>query len=86
MIVKRVGSGDRKNVSFSTKDAFDVLRGAIKKDSSYAWSWHCNVAVCSMDEGLDHKAANRAAARFMYNCFDVDTTKFKEYIDIINNP
>lgn len=84
MMTKRVGSGKNLAVSFSTKDAFDVLRESIKKDDSLAWSWHCNVAVASMDEGMEHKAANRAAARFMYNCFNVDITKFKEYIDIID--
>jgi len=73
-----------ENKGITTRDAFNVVKKAIQMDNSYAWSWHCNVAVSSMDEGLDHKAANRAAARFMYICFDVDTTKFKEYIDIMN--
>jgi len=73
-----------ENKGITTRDAFNVVRKAIQMDNSYAWSWHCNIAVSSMDEGLDHRAANRAAARFMFTCFDVDTTKFKEYIDIMN--
>ena len=73
-----------ENKGITTRDAFNVVRKAIQMDNGYAWSWHCNIAVSSMDEGLDHRAANRAAARFMFTCFDVDTTKFKEYIDIMN--
>jgi hypothetical protein len=57
-----------------TARAFGDLRAAIQADPGYAWSWHCNVACSAMDEGLDHPAANRAAARFMFVCFGVDTS------------
>lgn len=55
--------------------AFADLKAAMQEDPGYAWSWHCNIACTTMDEGLDHAAANRAAARFMALCFDVDTSK-----------
>ncbi len=67
----------------SVTDAFNVIKKAVQMDNSLAWSWHCNIAVPSMDEGMEHKAANRAAARFMFACFGVDMTKLKEYIDIM---
>ena len=51
------------------------LTQQIKDDPEYAWSWHCNLAVCAMDEGLDHAAANRAAARFMQTTFGVVATE-----------
>lgn len=56
-------------------NAFDVLRSALQNDADYAWAWHCNIAMASFDEGLSRPAANRAAARFMQNCFDIDMTK-----------
>ena len=57
------------------KPAFDAIAAAVKADPDYAWSWHCNVAMPSVDEGMDRAAANRAAARFMHIAFDVDTSK-----------
>lgn len=84
MVAKWVGRNTGRNsIMISTRDAFNVLKQALQKDDSYAWSWHCNIAVSSMDEGMEHKAANRAAARFMYTCFDIDITKFEEYKDIM---
>ena len=62
-----------------TKDAMDHLRNKFKKDPEYAWSWHCNIAMASYDEGLSKPKANKAAARFMKNCFDVDTSKSEYY-------
>ena len=59
----------------SVKEAMDVLRKAMSEDEGYAWLWHCNIAMASVDEGMDHKAANKAAARFMYNAFRVHTLK-----------
>lgn len=70
--------------TITTRDAFNVLKTALQMDNSYAWAWHCNIAMASVDEGMEHKAANRAAARFMSTCFEVDTTEFKEYKDIMN--
>jgi hypothetical protein len=58
-----------------TSRAFADLKAAMQADPGYAWSWHCNIACAAKDEGLDHAAANRAAARFMFMCFGVDTSK-----------
>jgi hypothetical protein len=57
-----------------TARAFTDLKAAMHADPGYAWSWHCVIACAGMDEGLEHAAANRAAARFMRMCFDVDTS------------
>jgi len=56
-------------------NAFDIIKDKLQKDFMYAWGWHCNIAVCSQDEGMDHVSSNKAAARFMKICFDVDTTQ-----------
>ena len=53
---------------------FDALAHRIRSDEGYAWGWHCNIAMASVDEGMDRDAANRAAARFMRH-FGVDTSK-----------
>ena len=57
----------------NTKEAMDHLRGTLKADPDYAWAWHSNIAMAAVDEGMEREAANRAAARFMKNCFGVDT-------------
>lgn len=62
------------------RSAFRDLKYQMQHDESYAWSWHCNIAMAAFDEGVDHATANRAAARFMQMCFGVDTSKFKEYL------
>lgn len=56
-------------------DAMNTLREALHNDPEYAWSWHCNLAMASIDEGMDWNSAQFAAARFMRICFGVDTTK-----------
>jgi len=56
------------------ENPFEQLRNQLRDDPDYAWGWHCNIAVASMDEGMDHAAANRAAARVMYSAFGVDTS------------
>jgi hypothetical protein len=61
------------------KDIMDLLTVAIKDDPDYAWGWQCNIAMASFDEGLNKPAANRAAARFMRNCFGVDMTKHEHF-------
>ena len=60
-------------------NAFDTLKKSMQEDESYAWSWHCNIAMSAFDEGVSHEISNKIAARFMKLCFDVDTTKFKYY-------
>lgn len=59
--------------------AMGEVRAALHADPEYAWSWHCNIAMASVDEGMEHAAANRAAARFMHNCFGLDTSKSPHY-------
>ena len=63
---------------FSTKEAMDATKKAMVADNpskggSYAHSWHCNIAVCAIDEGIDHATANKIASRFMKLAFDVET-------------
>ena len=58
-----------------TGQAMAHLSAAMNDDPAYAWSWHCTIACCAMDEGLAHEAADKAAARFMRLAFDVNTDK-----------
>ena len=57
----------------TTKEAMDRLKFAMKDDPSYAWSWHCNIAMVAYDAGADSNSSNLRAANFMHNIFDVDT-------------
>ena len=56
-----------------------VLSEALQNDSSYAWAWHSNLAVCFIDAGGTHTQANKAAAQFMFNAFGVNVTSFSEW-------
>ena len=56
----------------STKQAFDALASAMREDAGYAWSWHCNVAMAAVDEGVDRETANKVANTFMNRCFKVE--------------
>lgn len=60
-------------------EAMDVLRKAMREDSSYAWSWQCNVAMAAVDAGATHRQANVHAAQFMRNAFGVDVTASEEW-------
>ena len=71
-----------KQSDTSVYDALAVIRDAIKLDSSYAWSWQCNLAMSFVDAGGEHKTANEGAARFMRSLFNVDTTTCKEYVEL----
>lgn len=51
----------------------NTLSKAMKEDRSYAWSWHCNIAVMAQDAGATHEISNEGAARFMKLAFGVDT-------------
>jgi hypothetical protein len=59
--------------------AMRVLREAMRADPEYAWAWHCNVAMSGVDGGAEHEKANRQAAQFMSNAFDVDTSQFEHF-------
>lgn len=64
-----------KNVTNETvPECMRILSSAIRDDPWYAWSWHCNIAMSYVDEGVTPEQGNKAAARFMKNCFDVDTS------------
>lgn len=56
--------------------AYQTYKAAVQQDHELAWGWHCNVAVASQDEGMNHEASNKAAARFMFNAFG---TRVKDY-------
>lgn len=60
-------------------EAMKVVTEALRSDPDYAWSWHCNVAMASVDEGMGHYEANKAAARFMRLLAGVDTTKHQGF-------
>lgn len=61
------------------QQAIAHLSNEFSKDGHYGWTWHANIAACAMDEGLNHKAANHAAARFMKLAFGYDSTKQDEW-------
>lgn len=55
---------------------FRKLREALHSDEAYAWGWHCNLAMCILDElHVSHTKANYAAARIMQHVFNIDITK-----------
>ena len=60
-------------MSNKIEEAIGVLKTAMKKDSDYAHSWHCNIAVMAQDAGANYKVSNEGASRFMKLCFDVET-------------
>jgi len=60
-------------------EAFDTLKAAMQADLSYAWSWHCNIAMPIFDQGVPHRQSNEAAARIMEHIFGVDIRKSREW-------
>ena len=56
-----------------------VIKEMMQRDPSYAWSWHCNIAMAYVDAGGDHTTGNVGAAKFMNSLFGIDTSKFKEF-------
>ncbi len=65
-----------------------VVTDALRNDPSYAWGWHCNIAMAARDEGVDVITAQRLAARFLrilttgVGETPVDTSTFQEYKDL----
>ena len=59
-----------------TMIAFRILQRAIQRDSGYAQIWQNNIVMAIHDEQsgkqIDLEFANRAASRFMQNCFDIE--------------
>ena len=66
---------DSSIVTKHVPESMATVTNAIRNDPSYAWSWHCNIAMAAMDEGVNHMAANKLAARFLMILTGVDTTK-----------
>ena len=72
-------------MSDKIKEAFNTIKQAMADDPSYAYSWHCNIAMMCSDAihsaditdencmGEIHKTSNDAASRFMQLCFGVET-------------
>jgi hypothetical protein len=75
----------RDTSNYTPKYAMDVLRNAMAADPEYAWSWQANIAMAFFDEAKlamerreptnMHALSNKAAARFMQQCFEVDLQK-----------
>lgn len=66
---------DSSIVTKHVPESMATVSKAIRNDPSYAWSWHCNIAMAAVDEGVDHMTANKLAARFLMILTGVDTTK-----------
>ena len=66
---------DSSIVTKHVPESMATVSQAIRNDPSYAWTWHCNIAMAAVDEGVDHMAANKLAARFLMILTGVDTTK-----------
>ena len=70
-------------MSDKIKEAFDTIKQAMADDPSYAYSWHCNIAmmchdaILNFDDQVDfaHCVGNDAASRFMQLCFGVETKR-----------
>ena len=66
---------DSSIVTKHVPESVATVCNAIRNDPGYAWSWHCNIAMAAVDEGVNHMAANKLAARFLMILTGVDTTK-----------
>ena len=77
----------------NVREEMETIKKALEADDSYAYSWHANIAMAMYDEMPEsatfwlpdgkeqHKICNRAATRFMKNCFGVDT-----HFGMLDNP
>lgn len=59
--------------------ALGLLGAVVREHEDYRLGWLANLAVSFRDEGMDHYAAQRGAARFMRQLFHVDVTKDKHF-------
>ncbi len=59
--------------TYTAAQAMQTLRDEMALVEDYAWTWHCNIAVLLMDEGVEWMKANERAASFMHMAFNVDT-------------
>lgn len=65
---------EEKLVDGLSRRAFELLQIEMQRDSDYAWTWHCNIAMAFQDSGASPATSNVAAALFMQRCFGVDTS------------
>ena len=77
--------GFRNLCHLHTTMAINVLSWALKRDPTYASSWHAVVAVTAQDEGVSHETSQLIATRFMSIAFDVDVT-FAKYNPVTPPP
>jgi hypothetical protein len=67
------------------QSSYNTLSKAIKSDESYAWAWHCTIAMAIIDRSLlPHTEANAAAASVMQALFDVDTKQNRHWDSIFS--
>ncbi len=74
----------RCQAALESHSPLSELQAALHADADYAWTWQCNLACIGIDSVSDmanvaedehltpHEAANRRAAQFMRNTFDLD--------------
>jgi hypothetical protein len=73
---------------------YEALKQKIAMEDDCAWTWHCNIAMAILDsEGFrgmgyakKHTDSNRAARLVMQRLFDVDVSKFPEYVALVGAP
>jgi hypothetical protein len=61
----------------------EMMRSLMQTDESWAWSWHCNLAMMAIDAGADRLSANCGAANFMRQAFEIDMTTSHLYRSLI---
>lgn len=69
-----------------TGDAVKTISDAMRKDPAYAWTWHCSLACCAFDEGVDIIRANNIAARFMAMAFSIVRAQYDPEMTKENTP
>lgn len=54
-------------------EALQVVREAIKSSPSYAWQWHCDIAMKIWDHTHDGVLSNTIASNIMHKLFGIET-------------
>ena len=64
----------------SIKKELDTIKKAMKEDSDFAWSWHCNLAMPIHDmTRLSKRKCNQIAVVLMKHLFEIDTSENPNY-------
>jgi len=64
----------------SIKKELDRIKNEMKKDSDFAWSWHCNIAMPIYDStNLSKRKCNQIAVNLMVHLFEIDTSENDYY-------